>query len=64
MPKVAILPGDGIGPEIIAEAVKVLELVAPDLERTEALVGGAAYDAKGHPLCASVRPPVVQWSAA
>ena len=51
--KVLILPGDGIGPEIIAEAVKVLnKLVADglDIELEEGLVGGAAYDAKGHPL--------------
>lgn len=50
MPKVAVLPGDGIGPEIVAEAVRVLRVVAPDIELTEALVGGAAYDATGHPL--------------
>nr|WP_309687600.1 3-isopropylmalate dehydrogenase [Armatimonas sp.] len=50
MPKVAVLPGDGIGPEIVQEAVRVLRLVAPDIELTEALVGGAAYDATGHPL--------------
>ncbi len=51
--KVLILPGDGIGPEIIAEAVKVLnKLVADglDIELEEGVVGGAAYDAKGHPL--------------
>ncbi|WP_395139377.1 3-isopropylmalate dehydrogenase [Armatimonas sp.] len=50
MPKVAVLPGDGIGPEIVAEAVRVLRVVAPDIELSEALVGGAAYDATGHPL--------------
>ena len=50
MPKVAVLPGDGIGPEIVAEAVRVLQVVAPDIELTEAMVGGAAYDATGHPL--------------
>ena len=50
MPKVAVLPGDGIGPEIITEALKVLAVVAPDIECTAALVGGAAYDATGHPL--------------
>ncbi|WP_309719564.1 3-isopropylmalate dehydrogenase [Armatimonas sp.] len=50
MPKVAVLPGDGIGPEIVAEAIRVLRVVAPDIELTEALVGGAAYDATGHPL--------------
>lgn len=51
--KILILPGDGIGPEIIAEAVKLLnKLVADglDIELEEGLVGGAAYDAEGHPL--------------
>ena len=51
--KILILPGDGIGPEIISEAVKVLnKLLADglDIELEEGLVGGAAYDAKGHPL--------------
>jgi len=47
--KIAVLPGDGIGPEIVAEAVKVLKALGPfDLE--EAPVGGAAYDLSGHPL--------------
>jgi 3-isopropylmalate dehydrogenase len=50
MPQIAILAGDGIGPEIVVEAVAVLRVVAPDLVLTEALVGGAAYDATGHPL--------------
>ena len=51
--KIAILPGDGIGIEIIAEAVKVLDyLVANglDLELVESPVGGAGYDAAGKPL--------------
>jgi 3-isopropylmalate dehydrogenase len=51
--KIAILPGDGIGIEIVAEAVKVLEyLVANglDLEMVEAPIGGAGYDAAGKPL--------------
>ena len=51
--KILILPGDGIGQEIIAEAVKVLNsLVADglDIELDEGLVGGSAYDAKGQPL--------------
>lgn len=48
---VALLPGDGIGPEVIAEARRVLEALAlPGLEFEEALVGGAAYKAVGHPL--------------
>ena len=48
--KIAILPGDGIGTEIIAQAVKVLEALDLSLEMETALVGGAAYDAHGHPL--------------
>ena len=48
--KIAVLPGDGIGPEVTAEAVRVLKAVAPSLEFEEALVGGTAYDATGHPL--------------
>ena len=52
--KVLILPGDGIGPEIVAEAVKVLDclraLGSLDVEVEEALLGGAALDAHGVPL--------------
>ena len=48
--KIAILPGDGIGTEIIAEAVKVLKALDRKFELEEAPVGGAAYDAHGHPL--------------
>ncbi|MEW6695040.1 MAG: 3-isopropylmalate dehydrogenase [Pseudomonadota bacterium] len=48
--KIAILPGDGIGPEIIAEAVKVLNALRLPLEMATAPVGGAAYAAHGHPL--------------
>ena len=48
--KIAILPGDGIGPEIMAEAVKVLNVLDLDFETETALVGGAAYEAHGHPL--------------
>lgn len=48
--KIAVLAGDGIGPEVTAEAVKVLNAVRTDLEFTEALIGGAAYDATGTPL--------------
>ena len=50
MKKVAILPGDGIGPEIVAEAVKVLGVLELGLTLEEAPVGGAAYEAHGHPL--------------
>ena len=48
--KIAILPGDGIGTEIVAEAVKVLNVLDLTFEMETALVGGAAYDAHGHPL--------------
>ncbi len=48
--KIAILPGDGIGTEIVAEAVKVLKVLELPLEIETALVGGAAFDAHGHPL--------------
>ena len=51
--KIAVLPGDGIGVEIVAEAVKVLEHLKSgglDLEMTEAPIGGAGYDAAGKPL--------------
>ena len=51
--KIAVLPGDGIGPEIIAQAVKVLDVLRRDglkFELETAPVGGAAYDAHGHPL--------------
>ncbi|MBL8337026.1 MAG: 3-isopropylmalate dehydrogenase [Rhodoferax sp.] len=48
--KIAILPGDGIGTEIVAEAVKVLQVLDLKLETETALVGGAAYEAHGHPL--------------
>src|SRR3954469_19292645 len=47
---IALLPGDGIGPEVIAEARAVLDIVAPGLSYEEAPVGGAAYKAEGHPL--------------
>ena len=48
--KIAVLPGDGIGTEIVAEAVKVLEALDLPFEMETALVGGAAYEAHGHPL--------------
>ncbi|WP_368641806.1 3-isopropylmalate dehydrogenase [Castellaniella ginsengisoli] len=48
--RIAVLPGDGIGPEIVEQAVRVLRALDLELELTEAPVGGAAYAAKGHPL--------------
>ena len=51
---ILILPGDGIGPEIVTEAVKVLATLRDDfgldIDMDEALVGGAAIDATGGPL--------------
>ena len=52
--KLLVLPGDGIGPEIVAEAVKVVAALSRDhglsIEMEEAPIGGAGYDAEGHPL--------------
>ncbi|WP_227814218.1 3-isopropylmalate dehydrogenase [Nitrogeniibacter aestuarii] len=51
--KICVLPGDGIGPEIMAQAVRVLEALRSDgltFELEEALIGGAAVDAHGVPL--------------
>ena len=48
--KIAVLPGDGIGTEIVAEAVRVLNTLDLKFEMETALVGGAAYEAHGHPL--------------
>ena len=54
MYKIAVLPGDGIGAEIVPEAVKALKAVESrfghEFQFTEALVGGAAYDETGTPL--------------
>ena len=52
--RLLVLPGDGIGPEIVAEALKVIEVLKSEfglsLDIEQALVGGAAYDAAGEPL--------------
>jgi 3-isopropylmalate dehydrogenase len=51
--KIAVLPGDGVGPEVVAEAVKVLDVFRREglaLELEQAPVGGAAYDAAGDPI--------------
>ncbi len=51
--KIAVLPGDGIGPEIVAEAVKVLGVLKREgvpLETSTAPIGGAGYDGAGKPL--------------
>lgn len=52
--QIAVLPGDGIGVEIVPQAVKALEAISEKYGHTfnftQGLVGGAAYDVKGHPL--------------
>ena len=48
--KIAILPGDGIGTEIMTQALRVLKALDLRFETEQALVGGAAYEAFGHPL--------------
>ena len=51
--KIALLPGDGIGPEIVAEAAKLLERLRRDglpIETETAPIGGAGYDTAGQPL--------------
>jgi 3-isopropylmalate dehydrogenase len=52
MKRIAVLPGDGIGPEIVAQALKVLHALGKGLalELEQAPVGGAAFDASGDPL--------------
>jgi len=49
-----LLPGDGIGPEVIAETRRIAEAVAPDIKLEEAPFGGASYDQHGEPLIPSV----------
>ncbi|MDP1996435.1 MAG: 3-isopropylmalate dehydrogenase [Gallionella sp.] len=54
--KIAVLPGDGIGPEIVAQAAKVLEALRGDglaIELEYAHIGGAGYDAAGDPFPAA-----------
>jgi 3-isopropylmalate dehydrogenase len=50
LPLIALLPGDGIGPEVVAEARRVLDALALDVTFEQAPVGGAAYLAAGNPL--------------
>jgi len=51
--KIAVLPGDGIGPEITAQAVRVINALGLNIEMSQAPVGGAAYDQAGDPLPAA-----------
>src|SRR3954452_18533950 len=50
MPKIVTLPGDGIGPEVLAASLQVLAVVAPDLTYEEHIIGGASIDAHGTAL--------------
>lgn len=50
MPKIVVLPGDGIGPEVTQAAIAVLQVVAPDLSYQEFPFGGAGTDAYGTPF--------------
>jgi 3-isopropylmalate dehydrogenase len=64
--KIALLAGDGIGPEILREAVRILDVLRGEglkIETEEALVGGAAYDAHGDPLPAKTLELVKQSDA-
>jgi 3-isopropylmalate dehydrogenase len=54
--KIAILPGDGIGTEIVAQAVRVLQALDLRFETEQAAVGGTAFEAHGHPLPESTLP--------
>jgi 3-isopropylmalate dehydrogenase len=63
---IAVLPGDGIGPEVTAQAVKVLELLRQEgmpLQLQQGWIGGAAYDRTGHPLPEATRSLVEQCDA-
>jgi 3-isopropylmalate dehydrogenase len=65
--KIAVLPGDGIGPEIIAQAVKVLEALRSDglnVEMEHAHIGGAGYDTAGDPFPAATEKLVLASDAA
>ncbi len=48
--KIALIPGDGIGPEVMAETIKVLNLVAPNFQYVELDLGGVAIDKTGSPF--------------
>jgi 3-isopropylmalate dehydrogenase len=67
MMKIAILPGDGIGPEIVAQAVRVLEALKSDglrFELEQGLLGGCAVDASGEPFPETTRRLVADADAA
>ncbi len=64
--KIAVLPGDGIGPEIVAQAVRVLEVLTSDgmkFELETALLGGCAVDATGNPFPEETRKLAIEADA-
>ncbi|WP_067797509.1 3-isopropylmalate dehydrogenase [Nocardia beijingensis] len=61
--KLAVIPGDGIGPEVIAEALKVLDAVVPGVQKTEYDLGARRYHATGEILPDSVLPELKQHDA-
>ncbi|HET9030128.1 MAG TPA: 3-isopropylmalate dehydrogenase [Candidatus Aquilonibacter sp.] len=61
--RIAVLPGDGVGPEVTRAAVRVLHAVRPDLECTESIVGGAALE-RGLPALPDEARALVDASAA
>ncbi|GAA4007468.1 3-isopropylmalate dehydrogenase [Deinococcus rubellus] len=63
MPRVVVLPGDGIGPEVCASAAEVLQKVAPDVELDYQLLGGGAYDQTGSPFPDATREAVMNCDA-
>ena len=63
-PKIVLLPGDGIGPEVVSEAARALELLCPDVVLEEHLIGGAALDATGAPLPPAAALSLRPWSHA
>jgi len=61
--KLAVIPGDGIGPEVIAEALKVLDTVLPGVEKTHYDLGAKRYHATGEVLPDGVLPELKQHDA-
>lgn len=61
--KLAVIPGDGIGPEVVAEALKVLDVVVPGVEKTEYDLGAKRYHATGEILPESVLPELREHDA-
>ena len=61
--KLAVIPGDGIGPEVVAEALKVLDVVLPGVQRTEYDLGAKRYHSTGEVLPESVLPELKQHDA-